>query len=252
MFFLLSGEGPTDLGRSRSEVPIALGENFEPGPMAIIVSQIVEKCHGYSPLVSQVCGFVSEAQIIIAAARIKGRRRLGLPGRKREGETGYFYSNARVLARIAIDLSTSRSDDVVAVFFRDADGSASAGRGNWDAKRQSMLVGFAAEGFAFGVPMIPKPKSEAWFICALKASPYQGCDPLEDRSGNDDSPNSLKSELETILGRPPQRDEASLRELLNSFVENGTIDFERITMPSFRAFRRRLESLIAPHSVEPA
>jgi hypothetical protein len=63
-----------------------------------------------------------------------------------------------------------------------------------------MLDGFEEEGFSKGVTMIPKPKSEAWLICVLKEHAYQNCQSLEDRSGNDNSPNSLKDELEEILG----------------------------------------------------
>ena len=56
--------------------------------------------------------------------------------------------------------------------------------------------------------MIPKPKSEAWLICALKRDPYQVCERLEARSGNDQSPNSLKRELEQLLGIKPSREAA--------------------------------------------
>ena len=87
--------------------------------------------------------------------------------------------------------------------------------------------------------MIPKPKSEAWLICELKANPYQGCDALEDRSGNDDSPNSLKEELEAILATDDRGDRDSLRDRLNALVRDR-VDFQRITMPSFTAFREHL------------
>jgi hypothetical protein len=128
---------------------------------------------------------------------------------------------------------------VVAILFRDSDGTASAGRGLWAEKRQSMLDGFAQEGFLRGVPMIPKPKSEAWLLCALRANPYQGCESLEDRSGNDDSPNSLKRELKEIMG-----EELPVTEILCGLIEDGKIDVDRIAMPSFGAFRSRLEEVI--------
>ena len=44
-----------------------------------------------------------------------------------------------------------------------------------------------------------KPKSEAWLLCAWKYHSYGGCESLEDRSGNDNSPNNLKDELEELL-----------------------------------------------------
>jgi hypothetical protein len=162
-----------------------------------------------------------------------------LPGKKRAKETRYFFDNARILARIAKERGQEKQDDIVAVLFRDSDGTASAGRGLWADKRQSMLDGFAEEGVYRGVPMIPKPKSEAWLLCALKSNPYQDCETLEDRSGNDDSPHSLKRELRMILG-----EDGPVIEVLRQMIEDGRIDFERIAMPSFQAFRSRLEEVM--------
>ncbi len=56
---------------------------------------------------------------------------------------------------------------VIAVLFRDSDGTASSGRGLWEDKRKSIEDGFGEAGFDYGVPMIPKPKSEAWLLCAF-------------------------------------------------------------------------------------
>mgnify|MGYP007093114634 CR=1 FL=1 len=119
-------------------------------------------------------------------------------------------------------------------------GTASAGRGEWRDKRQSMLDGFAHEGLKRGVPMIPKPKSEAWLICALKDQPYQNCGLLEDRSGNDNSPHSLKRELQALLGGEP-----ATRKLLRDKIADGQINCLRIAMPSFQEFRERLEAVSA-------
>ena len=41
MYFLLSGEGPTDMG-------VGSGDDYKCGPMAVIVDQIVESKHDYS------------------------------------------------------------------------------------------------------------------------------------------------------------------------------------------------------------
>lgn len=155
-------------------------------------------------------------------------------------ETGYFYRNARALALCAKDKEAELQDEVVAILFRDSDGTASAGRGLWEDKRNSMVRGFQDEGLQRGVPMIPKPKSEAWVICAVKPDPYRGCSILESRSGNDDSPNSLKRELAEILNRLPSRLE------LCEMVNDGTIDIERIDMPSAAVFRDALRAVLKP------
>ena len=99
-----------------------------------------------------------------------------------------------------------------------------------------MLKGFEEEGYSRGVPMIPKPKSEAWVLCGLKYND-QHCDALEERSGNDDSPNSLKKEL-----REHQGGQLTRSDLIELF-QDRTIDVEQTKAPSFLAFRKRLEEV---------
>lgn len=241
MYFLLSGEGPSDIGSCANGAGRCEGDDFRHGPMALFVDRIVQALHGYSAIEAMCCGFVSE--VILGAKTSEwraGRKGLGLPGKRRGKETRYFYNQARVLARIAQDEERQRKDVIIAVLFRDSDGTASAGRGLWDDKRQSMLDGFSDEGFGRGVPMIPRPKSEAWLICALKKNPYQACQKLEQRSGNDHAPNSLKGELQQILGA-----DAPVIEALRDMIEDETIDPLQIVMPSFQAFRDRLEEVMA-------
>jgi len=101
-----------------------------------------------------------------------------------------------------------------------------------------MLNGFEAEEILNGVPMIPKPKSEAWVLCALR-NLYENCQPLENESGNDDSPNSLKKQLEQHLGKP------ATRELLNDEIDQGNLDISKILdMPSLTAFKERLDEVL--------
>ena len=238
MFFLFSGEGPTDLGVCASGMNYCGGEDFLHGPMAMIADQIVCQQHQYSFLDGMQCGYVPKGTLIDRARELKVvKKSLALPGKKRGKETRYFFNNARIFARIAHEKEVELEDKVVAVLFRDSDGTASAGRGLWSEKQQSMLDGFAEEGFFNGVPMLPKPKSEAWVLCAIK-NLYQGCDALEDRSGNDNSPAPLKKELEIHLGKRPDR--VSLCQM----VTDLSIDINKIQMPSFKAFRDRLEEVI--------
>jgi hypothetical protein len=100
-----------------------------------------------------------------------------------------------------------------------------------------MLDGFAVEGLTTGVPILPKPKSEAWWLCALRDG-YQNCQQLEDESGNDASPNSLKSQIEECLGEP------ATRELLNDKIDAGEIEIDRIDMESLNKFKQRLNEVL--------
>ncbi len=241
MYFLLSGEGPSDLGVCGDGADRCDGPVLTHGPMTMFVDRIVNARHGYSLLEAGCYGFLSERGLAALAPELKApKKALRLPGKKREKETRYFFNNARILAKVAAEMEGERKDEVVAILFRDSDGTASSGRGEWADKRQSMLDGFGEERFKRGVPMIPKPKSKAWLLCALKANPYQNCADLEGRSGNDRSPNSLKGELSERLGA-----DASLVEALCGMIEDGTIDVDRIHMPSFCKFRKRLEEMIS-------
>jgi len=238
MYFLFSGEGPTDLGLCADDAATCEGDEYQHGPMTVMVDQIVERRHHYSLLETGHYGFVSRHTLVDRANELKAAKKaLRLPGKKRAKETRYFFNNARVLARIARARQGELEDDVVAVLFRDSD-SASAGRGIWEDKRKSMLDGFEEEGFVRGVPMIPRPTSEAWLLCALKRDPYQGCATLENRSSSSDSPHSLKREMEELHGHSPSREE------LAQMVTARTIDIERVDMPSFSAFRSRLEEVV--------
>ena len=239
MYFLLSGEGPTDMGVCTGGMTCCEGSRHQQGPMAIIVSQIVEQRLEFSFMDTRYYGYVSKSELVKRASGFKHQKKSPrLPGKKKPKETSYFYRNARALALSAKDKEADLHDDVVAVLFRDSDGTASADRGLWQDKWKSIIQGFSDEGFKRGVPMIPKPKSEAWIICSVKKKPYQGCGALESRSGNDKSPNSLKGELAEILDGPPSR------ERLCEMVNNGTIDSNRIDMPSFLAFKKALLVLL--------
>lgn len=235
MYFLFSGEGPTDLGVCGTTPDSCEGKAFLYGPLTIVTAQIVERKQGYNFLEGEHYGYVSKQLLSQKAKTIKQIR---LAGKENARETAYFFKNARALAQIAVKRRQQLDDVVVAVLFRDTDGTASARRGELSAKLESIKSGFDTEGFTRSVPMMPKPKSEAWFICALKKHPYRGCAKLEERSGNDDSPKSLKKELDKLLGQPVTR------EALNRMVEDRDVDFNQIDMPSFNEFRRRLHDVL--------
>jgi len=237
MYFLLSGEGVTDMGSGQGAAMICEGRDFRVGPMATIVAKVVEARHGYS-ILSGACGYISRSSLAEHAGVVKANsKQLRLPGKKQPRETRYYFNSARILASLAMKKAAELQDEVVAVLFRDSDGTASAGRGEWAAKWDSMLQGFAEEGFNMGVPMVPKPKSEACLICAFKSQPYQNCAALEQRSGNDDSPNNLKAELTKLLGGA-----ATPQQLVDKV--NQAVAVDRIQMPSFTRFRERLEKVI--------
>jgi len=213
------------------------GDSFLPGPMAVIVDQIVEGRHGYSPLELLCCGFVIKRALSERAQELKAvKKSIRLPGPKREKETGYFFNRARAFARIAQSQAQDRGDTVVAVLFQDADCEANAGRGEAAAKRQSMEDGFTQEEFDTGVPMVPEPTSEAWLVEGFRNSPNANA--VEDTFSGLTRADKLKKELEVMLGEPPTR--ARLR----SLVESNDVNIENIETQSFIEFKTRLEEVI--------
>lgn len=240
MQLLLSGEGPSDIGICYPAAATCSDGNFIPGPMAWLVDYWIERAQQYdfSHIGSGLVHFVSEKHLA-ANKPMAGKKPGRLPGKKRGRETAFYFFNARALAQHASALAADINDQVIAVLFRDADGTASAGRGVWQDKYDSMLAGFEAENFDDGVAMVPKPKSEAWLLCAMKSeSPYQHCARLEDESGNDKSPDSLKNQLGQACAGKTSADE------LAEAAKAGYIQWERIDMPSLNAFKNRLEDVV--------
>jgi hypothetical protein len=91
-----------------------------------------------------------------------------------------------------------------------------------------------------GVPMIPKPKSEAWLLCAVSKG-YQHCAALEELSGNDDSDQSAKKQLhEALNGNSTSQDQID-------WLDNNGFDLDKAAqnMPSYQAFKNRLVSALA-------
>lgn len=240
MYFLLSGEGAGDIGICNPSADACDRPSFSEGPMAIIVDQLVEALQGYemSHLSTDRVSFVSKAYLVKNKLS-PIRKAMSLKGKKKPAETKYYFENARALAAVAKAKSKEVNDNVVAILFRDSDGTASAKRGNWINKRDSMIAGFLAEEFNFGVPMIPKPKSEAWLLCATKEDSYQHCNDLENESGNDNVNNSLKDQLENSLGGN------SNTNTINQLLYDSTIDALRIDMTSFNVFKDDLRKVVS-------
>lgn len=243
MILLFSGEGSSDIGKASHGVSgICKPGQWTPGPMALLADQIFIHHMGYSAIESREAFFISESLLMKIA---KDPRQPQLRGIQR---SHLHKKGAIALASVAIALSELLDiKPIVAVFFRDCDGTRTSRRTRWDEIYSSINQngGFQILGLETGVPMIPKPKSEAWLICALKINPYTDCHSLESRSGNDSSPMSLKSELLAILSRYPQ----SLEDLIKG--ENGmyTIDACRIDMPSFNKFKEDFISAVSKNSL---
>ena len=228
MHLVLSGEGNSDIGKLSYNT-----NEFIPASMYYLIDKIIEKKLSYSfyELSPELITFIPKVELVKV-----GKKLPPYTGKKIKKGQAFFLVNAISLSKMAKDKSKElNDDDVIAILFRDSDGTNSTSKEMWEDKIESIENGFKMEKFTKGVAMIPKPKSEAWLICALKDKPYEQCSKLEERSGNDKSPDNLKDELES-LGIELQ--------IINEMITDGRIDIEKIDMPSFKYFEKRLKELL--------
>lgn len=233
MRLLISGEGPRDLGVCNNAQGQCSDDDFNRGPMAVWLERLWESLVNYKLLdTPEAVQYVSEAALA-EQTKNSGKRMQRLRGKKQGAETGLHFSNARQLGLMAKQLALDHAGPVMAVLFRDADGTRSAPGQMWQAKWDSMVNGFKSAEFDFGVPMLPKPKSEAWLLCAGQTAQHSHAF-LEDISGNDNSPNSAKDQWEAFMGAPQN---AALEA---DWCAKNPQDWRNLrTMPSFQAFYDR-------------
>lgn len=220
-----------------------MDDTYKLGPLTVIVDSIIEETLEYSPRQVHKSAYRYYSETFLTnrlAERKRERRGFVLAGRKHGVETGLFYSNAWMLGEIAKELEEAENDSAIAVLFRDTDGANKATRDLWINKHLSICEGFKRADFHRGVPMVPRPKSEAWLLCAIKNQPYQHCAALEDLPGNDNSPNAVKDQLAKAL-----KSDATADHLLD-WLENNRLHTEELAaqMPSFSAFRQRMKEVL--------
>jgi len=244
MIVVLSGEGPSDLGACNNAQGMCRKPEFVHGPMTVLVDKEIE-CHlRYSMLgvTPERYIYLSERRLReLAQARKQDPRKQSLPGKKQAQETGYFFINALILGEEAQSLAKAEDDVAIAVLFRDCDGTRSAAASLWQDKWQSMRRGFDHSPLGLhGVPMLPKPKSEAWLLCAVKNN-YQHCQRLEDLPGNDAVLGSAKALLDYAM-----QGNASTQEQVTWLADNG-FDHAAVAsmMPSYNQFKQSMAAAMA-------
>lgn len=249
MIVIFSGEGPTDLGQSKTGTSPCSGQDFAPGPMAALADHALEARLGYSVLddTPDCVWHISETELA-KRAKSMNKRHMALRGNKQpDAETGYFYKNAEMLARFALEMEQTCNDQSIAVLFRDSDGTRSSSPALWYSKFKSMNDGFRRAGYSRGVAMLPKPKSEAWLLCLARSQKGGDCAKLENLPGNDDSPNSAKQQLDAALGQHLHAAQ------LVDWIKQCQPDFEHLsTMPSFASFRISMKAALNNLNTLPA
>lgn len=219
-----------------------MGTASRPGPMALLADQHIKKELDHSLIENGKVQFLSESDL--AQYRKDNRKRLqSLRLAAPDQLKGYatFESFAQAMGNYAQELEKKDGEPVIAILFRDSDGRQSERSKDpkrWNNQQAAMKKGFlSAHEYQLGVPMIPKPKSEAWLLCAL--TKVQHCNKLEELPGNDTSATAPKKLLEALLGKPYDNDE------MIDWIKEGKIEIARIRdMPSCTAFKKDLTNAI--------
>jgi uncharacterized membrane protein YjfL (UPF0719 family) len=234
----VTGEGPTDMGCCRNQQPVCTGDDFEVGAVAHLLFKLV-----YHHLPEWNADLLDAANPAAHMSFVLGswlgqqssaRRKIRPSTRVKKGFVEHAQ-RAEALAQYALS-----HQHELAAYFHDTD----------RLERQDLVAaieeGFRAAEFAErGIALVPKPTSEAWFICATKPHPYQHCGQLEDElSGNDRSPQRAPK---TVLGQHLQNPDYT-RHDLNELV--GLLDVTRIDMPSFNELRTQVTTAITAVCVQ--
>jgi hypothetical protein len=221
MEFLLAGEGPSDLGALNPDGSI------KKGPMACVIDAL---CRQNSLPIPTYAGWMNHNQLSKLAAAFSR----GGPERPVRKDGAKFYDQAAALAHEA-----KKQDICGAIYFQDCDRtSREPSAKTWETLHNAVTLGFQKENFTEGVPMIPNPRSEVWFLAYYQKheseqQAYNHAERFEDMSGNDSSPKSVKKTLAKLL-------KCGVDEIYDHITEPTihTIDWSKVDMPSFNRFKK--------------
>jgi len=234
MFFVLSGEGASDLGTKD------LDGTLKKGAMTFILDRLCESMYGEQPDYE----LLSESDV--TRLQKSNSRYTGSRGAEHK-EYEAVWQNSYNLAKH----SKEKGESVGLVYFKDSDGTNTTIRGRYEKIVGAMYSGFTHAQYKWGVAMVPRPKSEAWFLAYFQKNDgehhaYDQCARFEEMSGNDGSPNSCKSLLrEYCSGDGDVYEDVITEEAINE------IDWNRIDMPSFVTFKKRFENVLAGLNASP-
>ncbi|MHC1711702.1 MAG: hypothetical protein AB9872_06110 [Solidesulfovibrio sp.] len=257
MIIFLSGEGPTDFGCCDIEREYCNDSYFKPGPMAVIISQIVYSYFKYSPLECENIYLVPRKCLSHFKRPSPSKPKSLLSPTKPKGSI-YFEANARAFTRairsIINRLSTSspiNEQECVAILYRDNDGSHSTPKTTLSDKIKSITRGFKLENFDRGIAMIPRPLGEVWLICAINRLTTSEASRLEMRSPHPHAEHPLKHELKQTIKDKFGPDYECNRETLTNLLLENSISYTDIQSQVFLDFLEHLKRLLgAPHTID--
>ena len=223
--FLVSGEGGSDVGVTTDA----------PGPLVSAIRHVVEINVGEE----LEYAIVSRKDLQEKARPKNGhdRKKLRLRGARQEnGKVVYMRAKAKALALLAGD-----EPERGAILFSDCDYTHGEVSPSMTKKFfldlvRAMEAGFHdANEFRYGVPMVPRPRSESWFLCHYQRDPYTKT--YEDLPANDSSGGDGKHLLARFFNC-----NATVPEIY-SHINPDEVNWGRINASSFLFFITRLQNV---------
>ena len=221
MYFLLFGEGSSDLGYSIDN----------PGPLVTALEHLAQEVSTET----LVYDYVQKSRLQTTIKNHGSRKKMLLRGNKRK----HSYLITIQKYAMGLGLIAMETDNCGIVFFHDCDYTHSEVNDPDKYYRQLVMCmerGFAQAQNHSGVAMVPKPRSESWFLCHYQDTPYHNCERFEDLPANDAAEGSGKKLL-------AQHFKCSENEIYQH-VDPGAIDWGRIDAPSFLFFKTRFQHVI--------
>lgn len=223
MFFLITGEGNSDVGR----------ESTSPGPLICalrtLAKTVTEEEFSYE--------IVSRTNLAKITESIpKNKKSMQLRGNRKK------HAGLLVISRKAQALATAaqQKGDSGAIFFHDCDytqSEVSDSRKYYEQLVEAVETGFyRADQYRDGVAMIPRPRSESWFLCHYQETPYRNGARFEELPANDRSSGSGKALLANHFSCPVNQ--------IYDHICGEEIDWERIDAPSFLFFKKRFQHVV--------
>lgn len=230
MKFLISGEGSSDLGTLDSD------GSLKKGAMTFVIDAIAR--HKFNVELEY---YLVTEQGLKKLIKQDKRNIMGRGSNHKPYEK--LFLSAQYLGNYVTTIYPDE-DRTGVIFFKDADTTNISPQDTWKNIVSAIESGFKKSGNKYGVPMIPRPKSEAWLLGYYQKylygqNEYNHCERFEQMSGNDASPNSVKK----LLGKALQTSD-NIYDMIGE-EEINAIDWDRVDMPSFNLFRKRLENVLA-------
>lgn len=225
MYFLLTGEGDTDIGYS------------DDNPGVLVSALIALAAEATNEDFGNCYHIVSQAELSILCRKIPNtpKSMLSRGAKKKYDGMNAIQRQAQALGKMA-----KEKGDTGAEFFHDCDythSQASDSQDYYEELIRTVEIGFyLKDKYRDGVAMIPKPRSESWLLAHYQNTPYQASERFENLPGNDVSEKSGKKLLAYFFHCKENE--------IYDYVNADEIDWCKIDCPSFIFFKKRFQHVV--------